>query len=289
MLLRYTAKTEDNGKTVKQIIGREYALSSRLLSRLKNCGGIKVNGKTVTVRYVLSQGDELTVESTDDKSENIEPSNIPLDVLYEDDSILVVNKPLGMPTHPSQGHHGDTLANAVMYRYRGENFTFRAITRLDGDTTGVVLVARNQLSAQRLTDSLMCGRIEKEYTALVDGIPKEEKGSIEAPIARCEDSVIKRKIDDNGKYALTHYCLERVCPDGLHSLVRAFPVTGRTHQIRLHLSHIGVPIYGDFLYGNPVDNVRAHLHCSRLTFPHPITGEKMCVSAPLPDDIMAFL
>lgn len=289
MLIEYTVKKEDDGKTVKQIIEHRFALSSRLLSRLKNEGGIKTNGVPVTVRYIVKQGDILTLQCIDKSEKNIEPVNIPLDVLYEDDSILAVNKPLGMPTHPSFGHHTDTLANAVMYRYRHEGFTFRAITRLDADTTGVVLVARDPLSAQRLTKSLGCGKLSKEYTALVDGIPKNEKGSIEEPIARCEDSVIKRKIHESGKYALTHYQLLQVCPDGIHSLIKAYPVTGRTHQIRLHLSHIGIPIYGDFLYGNAIDGVRAHLHCSRLTFPHPVTGESICVFAPLPQDIADFL
>jgi len=289
MILKYAVKQEDEGKTVKQIIAKEFQLSSRLLSKLKNSGGIRINGERVTVRRVVCCNDVLTLEKADEPSENVKPIDIPLDVLYEDDSILVVNKPLGMPTHPSQGHHDDTLANAVMYRYRDEKFTFRAITRLDGDTTGVVLVARNAVCAQRLTDMLQKGDIKKEYLALVVGVPEKEQGTIEAPIARCQDSVIKRKVDERGKCALTHYCLECVCPDGKHSLVRACPVTGRTHQIRLHLSHIGIPIYGDFLYGTPIDGVRAYLHCSRLTFSHPMTGEAVCVTAPLPQDIKAFL
>ncbi len=285
MRLEYTATAEDAGKNVKQIIEREFSLSSRTLSKLKKSGGIKVNEKNVTVRYFLQVGDTLTLCIDDVPSENIEKVNIPLDVLHEDDDILVVNKPLGMPTHPSQGHHDDTLANAVMYRYRNMDFTFRAITRLDGDTTGVVLIARNALSAQRLTDSLQNGSIKKEYAAVVLGIPKEEKGVIDAPIARCEDSIIKRKVSTGGKSAITEYELELTTNDGRYSLVKAYPVTGRTHQIRLHLSHIGSPIYGDFLYGEPIDGVRAYLHCRCLTFTHPMTGQIMTVTAPLPDDI----
>lgn len=289
MLLEYTAQKEDVGKFVKQIIEREFSLSARTLSKLKKNGGIKVNGETVTVRFALSEKDILTLSIDDLPSENIEKINIPLDVLYEDDDMLIVNKPLGMPTHPSQGHHTDTLANAVMYRYRNENFTFRAITRLDGDTTGVVLVARNALSAQRLTDSLQKGDIKKEYAAVVLGVPTPEKGVIDASIARCEDSVIKRKISQDGRNALTKYELDFMRNDGKYSLVKAFPITGRTHQIRLHLSHIGYPIYGDFLYGKPIDGVRAYLHCRRLTLPHPITGESITVEAPLPEDIKVIM
>lgn len=289
MLLEYNAKEIDVGKSVKQIIEREFSLSSRTLSKLKKCGGIKVNDEAVTVRFTLAENDILTLSIDDIPSETIEKVDIPLDVLYEDDDMLIVNKPLGMPTHPSQGHHSDTLANAVMYRYRDENFTFRAITRLDGDTTGIVLIARNALSAQRLTDSLQKGEIIKEYAAVVTGIPSPEKGIIDAPIARCENSVIKRKISHGGKEAVTEYELDFTRNDGKYSLVKAFPITGRTHQIRLHLSHMGFPIYGDFLYGEPIDGVRAYLHCRRLTLPHPMTKETLTVKAPLPSDIKTIM
>ncbi len=289
MILSYTAVREDDGKSVKQIISREFSLSSRALTRLKNSGGITVNGKAVTVRHILGENDILTLKIDDTPSESITPVNIPLDIIYEDEHILLVNKPLGMPVHPSQGHHCDTLANAVMYRYRGTDFTFRAITRLDGDTTGLVLVARNAVAAQRLTDLMQNGEINKEYAAATVGVPKEKYGTVNAPIARCENSVIKRKVSPDGKSAVTHYELEFISDNGKYALIKATPVTGRTHQIRLHLSHIGIPIYGDFLYGEPVDNVRAHLHCRRLSFPHPMTGKIMTFEAPLPEDIRKIL
>lgn len=285
MLLEYRVKDADQSKSVKQVIEHEFSLSSRTLSKLKKSGGIKVNGENVTVRYILKNSDILTLTIDDTPSENIEKVNIELYVLYEDDDILVVNKPLGMPTHPSQGHHNDTLANAVMYRYRDTDFTFRAITRLDGDTTGVVLIARNALSAQRLSDYLQKGSIKKEYAAVVLGIPSPQKGVIDAPISRCENSVIKRKISADGKDSVTRYEVDFIRNDGKYSLVKAFPVTGRTHQIRLHLSHIGYPIFGDFLYGEPIEGVRAYLHCRSLSFPHPMTGEMLTVTAPLPKDI----
>ena len=285
MILEYKANKNDEGKIVKQIIEREFSLSSRTLSKLKKSGGIKVGDEVVTVRFALKENDLLTLTLDDEGSENIEKSDIPLDVLYEDDDILLVNKPLGMPKHPSQGHRNDTLANAVMYRYRDEAFTFRAITRLDGDTTGTILVARNAVSAQRLTSCLQKGEIRKEYAAVTVGVPSQKKGVIDAPIARCLDSIIKRRISPDGKNALTEYEVVALSQNGMYSLVKAFPITGRTHQIRLHLSHIGYPLYGDFLYGTPIDNVRAYLHCSSLTFPHPMTGEILTITSPLPDDI----
>lgn len=285
MILEYRAVQSDSGKSVKQIIEREFSVSSRTLSKLKKGGGITVNGSIVTVRYPLCAGDLLTLSIKEMPSESIEKVELPLEVLYEDENILVVNKPLGMPTHPSQGHRRDTLANAVMYRYRDTDFTFRAITRLDGDTTGVVLIARDALSAQRLTDSLQSGEIKKEYSAVVLGVPKNKEGIIQAPIARCENSIIKRKISPAGKNAITEYTLELVRKDGKYSLLKVIPITGRTHQIRLHLSHIGNPIYGDFLYGVPIDGTRAYLHCRMLTFPHPISRNILEIRAPLPDDM----
>lgn len=289
MLLEYKVCDKDIGKSVKQIINEHYSLSARTISKLKASGGIKVNGNAVTVRYALRDEDILTLELLDEENKNIEKTDIPLDVLYEDNDILVVNKPFGMPIHPSQGHHNDTLANAVAFRYKDESFTFRAITRLDGDTTGVTLVARNALSAQRLTDSLQNGQIKKEYNAVVCGIPVHERGVIDAPISRCEDSIIKRKISPDGKSSVTEYEVISQSPDGRYSLIKAIPITGRTHQIRLHLSHIGHPLYGDFLYGTPIDNVRAYLHCSRLTFPHPMTKEILTISAPLPEDMKSIM
>ena len=285
MLLEFCTLPSDAGKSVKQIMESKFSLSSRTTTKLKKCGGIKVNGKVVTVRFTLSEGDVLTLSLSDTPSENIEKVDIPLDIIYEDEDILVVNKPFGMPTQPSQGHHADTLANAVMYRDRNTDFTFRAITRLDGDTTGIVLIARNALSAQRLSDALKNGEIVKEYAAVVCGIPVYKSGVIDAPIARCEDSIIKRKISPDGKRAITRYELDFSRKDGLYSLVKAFPITGRTHQIRLHLSHIDLPLYGDFLYGKALDNVRAYLHCKSITITHPMTGERLTFEAPLPDDI----
>lgn len=284
MLLEYTTNKNSVGKTVKQIIYEHFSLSSRLVTKLKNSGGIRVNDENVTVRYVLKENDVLTLSLDEENTSSIEPIDLPLDIVYEDEYILAVNKPSAMPTHPSYKHHSDTLANGVMYRYRHLPFTFRAITRLDEDTTGIVLIARDANTAQKLSLLMREGKIRKQYLAICDNTPKEKSGIIDAPIARDDTSVIKRKVSQSGKKAITEYEVMQTFCDG-KCLIRLFPQTGRTHQIRLHLSHIGCPINGDFLYGVQVANERALLHCESLSFVHPQTGEKILVKADMPEDM----
>jgi len=288
MRLEYITDKNSHGKTVKQIIYEHFSLSSRLVTKLKNSGGICVNGENVTVRYVLRENDVLTLRLDEENSSDIEPVDLVLDVIYEDKYILAVNKPSAMPTHPSYKHHTDTLANGVMYRYRHSPFTFRAITRLDEDTTGVVLIARDANTAQKLSLLMKNGKIKKQYLAICDNTPKKTKGIIDAPIARDETSVIKRKISQDGKSAVTEYEVIQRFDDG-KCLMRVFPKTGRTHQIRLHLSHIGCPINGDFLYGVQKANERAQLHCEALSFIHPETGEETEIKAQIPADMRVFI
>ena len=288
MLLKFTADKKSSGKTVKQIIYEHFSLSSRLVTKLKKSGGIKINGNVVTVRYTLKENDVLTISVDDSQSSSIEPCNIPIDVIYEDEYLLAVNKPKAMPTHPSHKHRYDTLANAVMYRYKETPFTFRAITRLDEDTSGVVLIAKDANTAQKLSKMMSEGKIQKQYLAICDNTPKELCGIINAPIARDENSVIKRKISPDGKNAVTEYEVIQKLSDS-RCLIRVYPKTGRTHQIRIHLSHIGCPINGDFLYGVQVGNERALLHCEALEFIHPITGEKTVIKADLPEDMQEII
>lgn len=272
-----------SGKTVRYIVRNHLGLSTALVRRLKAENGISLNGEVAKNHMTVSTGDTLLVQISDGKSENIAPVNIPLDVLYEDGDMIALNKPRAMPTHPSQNHHHDTLANGIMYYYRNEDFTFRVITRLDRDTSGVVLVAKNPLSAQRLADAMQRGEIEKTYIAAVCGVPSPKAGNIKIPIKRREDSVILRTVAADGKYAETEYEVEKE-KDGL-SLVRLFPKTGRTHQLRVHMQYMGTPIFGDDLYGAPGMGERTRLHCEKIVFPHPSTGNRMEISAPVPRDI----
>ena len=276
-----------SGKTVKEILFGELKLSARLVTRLKKTGGITVNGEAVTVRKEVQCGDVLNVVAEDEPSENIVPCDIPLDVIYEDEDILLVNKPAGMPVHPSFGHYEDTLANAVMYRYRDRNFSFRAVSRIDRDTTGLVLIALNRFSADFLCRQMRERKISKEYLAVCCGVPENKSGKIEAPIMRENESVIKRIVDENGQYSLTEY--EMIYSDGVYSVIRAFPHTGRTHQIRVHLSYIGIAIYGDFIYGEEIQGEPMRLHCSSLGFVHPSDGSYVKFNAEPPEYFLSMM
>jgi 23S rRNA pseudouridine1911/1915/1917 synthase len=205
-----------------------------MLSRLKKCGGIKVDGNVVTVRHICEKDCLLTLEIHDTPSENITPVDLPLDIIYEDEYILAVNKPSGMPTHPSINHRTDTLANAVMFHYKNAPKTFHPITRLDGDTTGIVLIAKNSFCSQRLSSAMQSGKISKEYLAICCGVPAIKEGTINAKISRVQDSVIKRQISNDGKDALTVYSVKETSKSGKFSLIHLIPKTGRTHQLRLH-------------------------------------------------------
>lgn len=275
-----------DGRKVRYILRNHLGISAGLVRRLKSLpDGILLNGAPTHQNETVKTGDSLLLTVRDKMSENIVPSPIEIEVLYEDKDILVVNKPGNMPTHPSQNHHDDTLANAVMYRYREEEFTFRVITRLDRETSGVVLIAKNALSAQKLANQMQNGCIEKEYIAAVSGVPNAREGCINAPIGRQADSVILRCVNSEGKTAETEYSVLTE-KEGL-SLLRVVPKTGRTHQIRVHLKSIGTPIFGDGLYGEKREGERTRLHCRSIAFSHPMKGETMKVEAPVPKDILS--
>ena len=273
---------EHDGKEIKTLLLNELKLSQRLITKLKKGDGIKLNSKKETVRKTVSKGDILTITIYDEASENIVPNNIPLSIIYEDDEILAVNKPHNMPTHPSINHYENTLANAVMYYFKDKQFTFRAINRLDRDTTGIVLIAKNAYSANELSKQLREKEIKKTYLAICNGKLPEAYGVIEAPISRESKSVIKRSVSPDGQYAKTEY--EVLKHENGYSLVKVFPKTGRTHQIRVHFAYVGNPLYSDFIYGQEIENERTRLHCSSLEFLHPVTKEKITLNAPCPDD-----
>ncbi len=286
----YKCTQNDTGKSVKQLIYENFSLSSRTLSKLKNTGGIALNGTNVTVRKAVSEGDVLTLTLSEKSDSNLALWDFPIDIICETKDFLAVNKPSAMPTHPCPNNRTHTLANAVMNYYKDKDFTFRPVTRLDGDTTGVVLIAKNAPACAMLSKFLTEGSMEKQYLAICRNVPSLPCGAIDVPIARQEGSVIKREVSPLGKNAITEYEVLKVLQGGKYSLIRCFPKTGRTHQIRLHMSHIGCPLYGDFLYGTQIANERALLHCERLTFPSLSgNGEFVEIYAPLPEDFEIFL
>lgn len=271
------------GYDIKYILKNHFGFSSNLITALKEGNGITLCGKKEFVNKKVSLGDTLKITLFDKASENITPQNIPLDILYEDEDLLAIAKPPKMPTHPSVYHTKDTLANAVLYYFRDIPFTFRAPSRLDRDTSGVLIVAKNAWCAERISRSIKNGEFKKEYMAVCVGIPKNMHGTISAPIKREKQGIIKRVIAPDGKSAVTDYEVTETLEN--LSLLRLFPKTGRTHQIRLHLSYIGTPIYGDFLYGEEVIGERIRLHCRSVCFPHPLSEEPITITAPLPRDM----
>ena len=254
--------------------------SSAIIKSLKDYpDSVLLNSSSAKIIDRVFYGDVLSVTVSEPASD-ITPVNLPLDIIYEDEDIVAVNKPRNMPTHPSFEHTTDTLANALMYYYNA-NLTFHPITRIDKDTSGVVLVAKNMLSAHILTESIKTKQIQKQYIAVVNGTPFPLEGTISAPIEKSDG--IRRTVSPIGKDAVSKY--STIKSIGNLSLVSLIPITGRTHQLRVHLAHLGTPIYGDWLYNtNPSDGI-LRLHCHAVTFNHPITKETISITTPCPDDM----
>ena len=278
-------------RTVKEYLKRELQLSTGLISQLKRKErGICLDGEPVTVRHLLKPPCvlELAVEDGEEsKNPFLEPEDLPLDVVWEDEHLVALNKPPYMPTHPSLGHRSGTLANALAYhcRERESTFVFRPINRLDRDTSGIVLCAYDRIAAARYTKLLKEGCFEKIYLAVVVG-EMHGSGTVELPIRRAEASIILRETckpeADGAEYAKTEY--QVLATDGAISVLRVKPITGRTHQIRVHLSALGHPILGDRLYGEASSVMpRQALHAVGLTVRD---GERLRrFSAPVPEDI----
>lgn len=282
----YTAASE--GDDIKTILKQHFKMSTSLIKQLKNTpDGILVNGEHQNVNFILSCGDKLQLTLRDTASPFIVPTPMELDIVYEDEDIMIVNKPAGIPTHPSQGHFTGTLANGVMYYFKDMDFTFRAVNRLDKDTSGLMCIAKNCYSHARLCETLHRDFVRK-YTAIVIG-QITDGDTVSAPIERCDASVIKRCVSDTGQYAVTHYTPIKTFAD--YSLIELSLETGRTHQIRVHMSHIGHPLLGDWLYGAEDKSLflRTALHSSYIKLAHPVTNRIMEFSLPLAADMAEFL
>ena len=287
----YIIDSQLDGLTVLDFLKRADGISRTLCKRLKFIpDGILLNGEKVTVRAKLHTGDRLSLAVEDtEPSQNLSPVDIPLDIIFEDEDIVLPNKPCFMPTHPSHDHYDDTVANALAFRYKESStpFVFRPVNRLDRNTSGLVLIAKNRIAASKLSSALKEGRISKTYISLLDGHLAEDEGDIETYIRRCGDSIIVREncdADGGGDYALTKFRV--ICRGGGHTLVFATPVTGRTHQLRVHFSGLGCAISGDDLYGGGQELIARHaLHAYSLSFPLPSTDEEITLHAPLHEDM----
>ncbi|WP_276561713.1 RluA family pseudouridine synthase [Bacillus sonorensis] len=267
-------------------------ISKRMLADIKFGGGdLLVNGEHVTVRYVLQEGDELVILFPPEKvSESLQPEAIPLDILFEDCHVLVLNKKPFLSSIPSREHPSGSLANGLIHYYRqtGCQATVHLVSRLDRDTSGVMLVAKHRFAHSLLSGLQKKGEVKRQYRAVVHGLIREESGTIDAPIGRKATSIIERAVIPEGQKAVTHFKVNSRI--GQLTDVSLSLETGRTHQIRVHMSHIGHPLCGDTLYGGTRDAIkRQALHSERLTFIHPLTREKLTFSAPLPQDIQQLL
>lgn len=272
---------KNSGLMIRDFL-RNFGVSSALLTKLKQDeNGIKLNGKFAKAIEVLKSGDYLTVniKNSGKMPEKFECKNVR--VAYNDEDILVLNKPPLMPVHESRNHRGDTLAN-VAACYMESDCAFRAVYRLDRDTSGLVLIAKNELAASKLA-----GKIKKDYYAVVSG-KFEGEGTIDLPIRRVQESIIERGVFDDGERAVTHY--EAIKTDGESTLLKLNLETGRTHQIRVHFSHLGAPLLGDTLYGGSCEKInRQALHCKTIYFTHPITHEKITVDCDFPNDFKGLI
>lgn len=277
------------GTTVERYL-RRLGLSRHLLTVLKSeTDGLMVNGAHVRTIDRLQPGDRLTLRLRETApSETITPSELALNIVYEDEDLLILDKPAGMAVHPSHGNREGTVANALawLYQERGEPFVFRAIGRLDKNTSGLLALAKNQLSACLLTAQAKAGLLRRRYLAVCTGkIP--ERGIIDAPIARAENSVLRREVSPSGDGAVTHY--KRLQYENGFSLAEITLETGRTHQIRVHFAHIGHPLPGDFLYNPDFSQLSRHaLHAAFLDLRQPVTGVPLHFASPLPPDLAAF-
>lgn len=289
--IQYQIPPEFDGRTADRFL-RAQGFSRHLLIQTKyQQNGLLLDGISIRSNQKLHAGQILRAAIPHiEPNENLVPVDLPFSIVYEDSDLIVLNKPAGMPVHPSHGHYDDTLSNALAYYYqqRGELFTARSVGRLDRDTSGLVLFSLHELSACILAEQMRNREIHREYRAICTGtLP--EAGCIRAPIARAHDSTIERIVDDvRGEPAVTHF--ERLAVCNGFSLAAVRLETGRTHQIRVHMKHIGHPLPGDFLYHPDYSRIaRQALHSYKLSFLHPITKQPMVFTAPIPEDMQALL
>ena len=285
--MKWVIGESDQGKLVREFLKKE-EISRTALTDIKFKGGsIQVNGEEVNVRYRLAASEVLTVNfPLESPSEGLLGEQIPLTILYEDEYLLVVNKPAGMNTIPSREHPVGSLANALIgyYQHCGLQATTHIVTRLDRDTSGIVLVAKHRHVHHLFSMMQRSGHVKRTYAAIAEGTLPLDNGTIRAPIGRKEGSIIEREVREDGQYACTHYQVLEKHP--AFTFLELKLETGRTHQIRVHMSYLKHPLLGDDLYGGDLSLIdRQALHCKRIKFMHPYLKEEMVFTAPLPKDM----
>lgn len=285
----YIIDEDSAGLRVEQFLRRKH-YSGQNLSEIKRMPkSILVNGVHYYMRQELSTGDHLQVRICETQnSEKIPPTKLPLDIVYEDEDLLVLNKPAGMPIHPSLNNYTNSIANALAYYFQsqGKPFIFRCCNRLDRDTSGLTIVSKHLVSGSILSDMTKYREVHREYLAIARGSVTPSEGTIQAPLGRKEGTIIERTVDwEHGEDAVTHYKVVKEANG--HSLVSLRLETDRTHQIRIHMKYLGYPLIGDYLYNPDMEYMtRQALHSHHMEFTHPITGEHMSFTAPLPEDMV---
>lgn len=284
----YIIDEDSAGLRVEQFLRRK-RYSGQNLSEIKRMPkSILVNGVHYYMRQELSTGDHLQVRICETQnSEKIPPTKLALDIIYEDEDLLVLNKPAGMPIHPSLNNYTNSMANALAYYFQsqGKPFIFRCCNRLDRDTSGLTIVSKHLVSGSILSDMTKYREVHREYLAIARGSVTPSEGTIQAPLGRKDGTIIERTVDwEHGEDAVTHYKVVKEANG--HSLVSLRLETGRTHQIRIHMKYLGYPLIGDYLYNPDMEYMtRQALHSHHMEFTHPVTGEHMSFTAPLPEDM----
>lgn len=289
MLLKYTINKNDNYTNLKEVLKIQFKLSDRLLLKLKRNNKIYINNQIANINSKIVYGDTISIliDFEEDNS-NIVPTKMDLNIVYEDDSYIIINKPAGIPIHPSMDHFTDSLSNGVKYYFNKINLykKLRPVNRLDKNTSGLVIFAKNEYIQECLVREMKDNTFYKEYLAICNGKFTKQSDIINAPIARKSDSIIERCVNENGDTAITEYTVLDYQPNPDISIVKCILKTGRTHQIRVHLSYIGHPILGDTLYGTTSHLIdRQALHAYKISFIHPITNIKVNYMAELPNDM----
>ncbi len=281
--LNYTI--HENDKTVKNIMTENLNFSRRLSKRLEDSDKLYVNGKVVRLNKSVFDGDVLSVEF-DEEEDEFDAVDIPIEIIYEDSDLLIVNKRAYIVVHPTKSHQNDTVANGVAYYFKqhGIKRKVRFVNRLDMNTSGIVIIAKNPYAHNEFSNQMKSNQVEKYYYAIVEGSVEEDSGTVNEPIARLNPEDIIRVVHPSGKECITHYTVEKRFNN--MTLVRLKLETGRTHQIRVHMKHIGHPVIGDILYGRSSELIgRQALHCYEMKFKHPLTGSEIVITCPLPEDM----
>lgn len=281
MILKHFVSKKEDDKTINEILKQEFHFSNKLYSKLIRKKQIYLNKEQIDTRNIVKENDLIEVNlDYEEENENIIPTKMDLDILYEDEALLIINKKVGMAVHPSMLHYEDSLSNGVRFYFDkiGLKKKIRPVNRLDLNTSGIVIFAKNEYFQEELIKQMEKGSFKKEYLALVQGILDKKSGIINLPISRKENSIIERCVNPNGQRSITEYVVlkEYHNEKGEYSLVKCKLHTGRTHQIRVHFSYLGHPVLGDTLYGKKCEWINGQaLHSYKVTFIHSVNKKKI--------------